>query len=74
MYLPRSSTLAKKVVERAHLATLHGGVAMVMAKVRERFWIPKLRRLVKQVRKDCYGCVRFRAQAYKKPPPCAIYT
>ena len=69
VYLPRSSTFAKKVVERAHLATLHGGVAMVMAKVRERFWIPKLRRLVKQVRKDCYGCVRFRAQAYKKPPP-----
>jgi hypothetical protein len=74
MYLPRSSTFAKKVVERAHLATLHGGVSMVMAKVRERFWIPKLRRLVNQVRKDCYGCVRFRAQAYKKPPPCAIYT
>lgn len=69
VYIPRNSTLAKKLVERAHLATLHGGVAMTMTKVRERFWIPKLRRLVKQVRKDCYGCVRFRARAYEKPPP-----
>jgi hypothetical protein len=69
VYLPRDSIFAKKVVEREHLITLHGGVAMTIAKVRERFWIPKLRRLVKRVRKSCYGCVRFRAQAYEKPPP-----
>ncbi len=42
---------------------------MTIAKVRERFWILKLRRLVKRVRKSYYGCVRFRAQAYEKPPP-----
>ena len=69
MYLPRESIFTKKVIERAHLATLHGGVAMTMAKVRERFWVPKLRRLVKQVRKACYGCVRIRARAFEKPPP-----
>ena len=69
VYLPRDSIFAKKVVEREHLITLHGGVAMTIAKVRERFWIPKLRRLVKRVRKSCHGCVRFRAQAYEKPPP-----
>ncbi|XP_028409519.1 uncharacterized protein LOC114532142 [Dendronephthya gigantea] len=74
MYLPRNSTFTKKVIERAHLATLHGGVAMTMAKVRERFWIPKLRRLVKQVRKACHGCVRFRARAYEKPPPGKLPT
>ena len=69
IYLPRDCTYTRKVVEQAHLATLHGGVAMTMAKVRERYWIPKLRGLVKRVRSDCYGCVRFRAQAYEKPPP-----
>ncbi|XP_028413673.1 uncharacterized protein LOC114536529 [Dendronephthya gigantea] len=74
MYLPRNSTFTKKVIERAHLATLHGGVAMTMAKVRERFWIPKLRRLVKQVRKACHRCVRFRARAYEKPPPGKLPT
>ena len=56
VYLPRNSLL---VVERARLATLHGGVAMSMAKVRDRFWIPKLRRLVKQARNACYGCARL---------------
>ena len=68
-FLPCDSTFTRKVVERAHLCTLHGGVSMTMAKVRERYWVPKLRRLVKQVRSKCYGCLRFRAEAYKKPPP-----
>ena len=58
VYLPRNSFLAKKVVERAHFATLHGGVAMSMAKVRERFWIPKLRRFVKQARRMLVRGVR----------------
>ena len=69
IYLPRDCTYTEKVIEQAHLATLHGGVAMTMANVRERFWVPKLRCLVKRIRSSCHGCVRFRAQAYNKPPP-----
>ena len=42
---------------------------MSMAKVCERFWALKLKQLVKQVRKACYGCTRFRVQAYEKSPP-----
>ena len=68
MYLPRNSTYTQKVVEQAHHNTLHGGVAMTMAKVRDRFWVPKLRCLVKRIRSNCHGCVRFRAQAYQSPP------
>ncbi|XP_046856191.1 uncharacterized protein LOC124449302 [Xenia sp. Carnegie-2017] len=37
-----------------------------MAEVRERYW--KLRRLVKQVKSKCYGCVKFRAQSFQNPP------
>ena len=35
-----------KVYERAHLNTLHVGVIITMAKLRERFWVPKWYRLV----------------------------
>ena len=69
VFLPSASIFTRKVVERAHLSTLHGGVSMTMAKVRERYWVPKLRRLVKHVRSKCYGCLKFRAGAYEKPPP-----
>ena len=42
-----------------------------MVKVRERLWIPRLRRLVKRVIKDCHRCKRFHAIAYASPPPPA---
>ena len=35
-----------------------------MAKVREYYWVPRLRRLAKKIVKSCHGCRRFRAQAY----------
>ena len=40
-----------------------------MAHVREKYWIPRLRRLARQVIKKCYGCRRFRAKALKQPAP-----
>ena len=69
IFLPVNSEFTRKVVEQAHLTTLHGGVALTMARVRERYWVPKLRRMVKKARSDCFGCVKFRSQAYQKPPP-----
>lgn len=39
-----------------------------MAKIRERYWIPRLRRLVKKIRRSCYGCKRFQAKAYEASP------
>lgn len=44
-------------------------VGLTMAKVRERYWVPRLRRLVKKLRGSCHGCKRFRARAYLTPPP-----
>ena len=69
LYIPDSTTFAEKFVQQAHLATLHGGVSLTMSKVREQHWIPRLRRLVKKVIKQCYGCKRFQAVALAAPPP-----
>ena len=69
IFLPENSDFTRNVVEQAHLTTLHGGVASTMARVRERYWVPKLRRMVKKARSDCFGCVKFRSQAYQNPPP-----
>ena len=40
-----------------------------MAAVREQFWIPRLRSLVKNVRSSCHGCKRFCATSIIKPVP-----
>ena len=69
IYIPDSTILAEKIVQQAHNATLHRGVGLTMARIRERFWISRLRRLVKRTVKKCYGCKRFQAVALANPPP-----
>ena len=63
-----------KLVEEAHIATLHGGVILTMAKIREKFWIPRLRRLVKKSRKGCTRCKKFMAKPYQAPIPAQLPT
>ena len=60
IYLPDSVLLAAKVVQRAHVTTLHGRVGLTMANVREKYWIPRLRKLTKRVVRNCSGCKRFK--------------
>ena len=61
VYLPADSLFTRKLVQRIHAETLHGGVSLTMAAIREEYWIPTLRQLVKSVRSACWGCKRFRA-------------
>ena len=74
IYLPDAHIFSQRVVEESHLLTLHGGVGMTMTKVRSKYWIPRLRRLVRKVRKNCYGCKRFMTSAYAAPPPGILPT
>ena len=69
IYLPDSHPFTEKLTMVAHQSTLHGGVGLTLTKVRERYWVPRLRRLAKKVIKKCYGCKRFQAVALKRPPP-----
>ena len=37
IYLPDDALFSKKLVMHAHLQTLHGGVSLTMAKIREKY-------------------------------------
>ena len=67
IYLPREAEFTYKLVQRVHCETLHGGIGPTMAAVRERYWVPRLRSLVKLVRKRCWGCKRFQQTAFASP-------
>ena len=69
IYLPDSSPVTAEMVMRAHETSIHGGVSLTMAKVREKFWVPRLRRLAKRIVKYCWGCKRFHAVSAGDPPP-----
>lgn len=69
VYLPIKAVLTRKLVQKVHCETLHGGVGLTMAAVREQYWVLKLRSLVKSVRSECYGCRRFTATLINAPAP-----
>lgn len=59
VYLPDTAVYTEKLVEEAQECTLHGGMQLTMAKVREGHWVPRPRRLVERIVKKCTGCKRF---------------
>ena len=60
--LPQRGEFTRRVIEYYHIKTLHGGVASTMSKIREKFWIPKLRSLVKTLVHRCNLCKRGRVK------------
>ena len=68
IYVPDRTIFAEKLIQHAHKATLLGGVGLTMAKVREQYWIPRLRQQVKRIIKRCHSCKRFQAVALATPP------
>ena len=74
IYLPTYAKFTEILVQNAHLATLHGGVGLTLTRVRESYWIPRLRQLTKRIRSECYGCKRLRAMPLSKPKPADLPT
>ena len=74
VYLPRNHRFSSLVVSDAHERTLHGGVGLTMAKIRQQWWIEKLRSLVKSVLHKCNTCVKYRARPLSTPTQAEFRT
>ena len=74
VFIPNKLVLAETLVEEAYFQTIHGGVTLTMARIRDQYWIPTLRQLVKRIIKRCYGCKRFNIRHYPKPSQGLIPT
>ena len=72
IYIPRGTGLDILLVRHSHEQIGHGGVSSTMGKVRERYWIPKLRTIVKSVVHKCYTCKKYRAKRLAAPPTAAL--
>ena len=71
---PNKSVVPEKLVEVAHLQTIYGGVTLTMSIIRDQYWIPTLRQLVKRIIKRCYECKKFNISNYPKPSQGLIPT
>lgn len=56
--LPHSAKITELIIMEAHKITLHAGTQLCIHFIRQRYWIPALRRLVKTVIHKCLNCFR----------------
>lgn len=65
--LPKDHVITRHIVSAAHLRTLHGGVLSTMTELREIFWIPCCRQLVKKVISRCSICAKHKLRPAAAP-------
>ena len=61
--LPLNHHFTKLVVSAEHLRLHHAGPQLLIASLREKYWIPRIRNLVKTVIRQCLTCYKFKAHA-----------
>ena len=69
--LPKDHHLTRLIVYAVHKEQLHAGVSNTVAALRQRYWIPSARQLVKRLLRKCVPCRRTLGKPYPAPesPP-----
>ncbi|XP_044013992.1 uncharacterized protein LOC122856381 [Aphidius gifuensis] len=63
LILPRESKLTELILNECHVNTLHGGAQLMLATLRQQYWIVGGRVPVRSFINKCVVCVRHRAEA-----------
>ncbi|GFX76127.1 integrase_H2C2 domain-containing protein [Trichonephila clavipes] len=64
--LPANDVVVKLIREE-HVKAMHAGSSILFARLREKFWIIRAKRLVKQVLSECVICRRYKAKHVEVP-------
>jgi len=59
--IPRGHHVARLIVKHTHALIGHLGREHVLAKIRERYWIPQARVLIRSILSHCVTCKKFNA-------------
>ncbi|VDL74292.1 unnamed protein product, partial [Nippostrongylus brasiliensis] len=71
MLVLQKTWLSRLIIEDCH-AKQHPGISHTMCKVREQFWIPKLRAEVTSILRKCVQCQRFNNLPFSYPDQGAL--
>ena len=66
--LPSKHRVTTLIVEAAHKYCMHFGVGYVTSYLRTKYWIPKIRQVVKKVQYKCVTCKRLQGSKYAQAP------
>ena len=67
--LPNNHRLTKLIIMDAHERICHSGTNATVIQVRQSFWIPAIRQLVKKTIHRCVTCRKVNGQSYPTPDP-----
>ncbi|VDK17639.1 unnamed protein product [Anisakis simplex] len=67
IYLPKDSRFTHLYIKHIHENNGHSGVSHTLSQLWKTTWVPKGRRTVAKIIKDCYGCKRWQAKPFKLP-------
>ena len=70
--IPYQSHLAKLIIWKCHVELKHAGVQQTLATIREKFWIPKGRKLVNNMLHKCIICTKFKGKFLTRLPPADL--
>ncbi|XP_052749322.1 uncharacterized protein LOC128200300 [Galleria mellonella] len=65
--LPSTNVIVRRLVRYKHVHSLHAGTQTLINNLREEYWIVGVRRLAKNVVRDCIICKRYNAKASTVP-------
>ncbi|GBN15007.1 hypothetical protein AVEN_78236-1 [Araneus ventricosus] len=66
--LPSDHTVVKLLIMNAHNDILHAGTSMLMSHLREKYWIIKARKTIRNCIGKCVKCQRFKAKKCEVTP------
>ncbi|UYV66800.1 hypothetical protein LAZ67_4002883, partial [Cordylochernes scorpioides] len=63
MLIPKDHFVTKLIVLHYHLNNLHSGTQLTLSLIRNKFWIPSGRNLIKRVLNQCLVCLKSKSKA-----------
>ncbi|UYV83509.1 hypothetical protein LAZ67_23001272 [Cordylochernes scorpioides] len=63
MLIPKDHFVTKLIVIHYHINNLHSGTQLTLSLIRNKFWIPSGRNLIKRVLNQCLVCLKGKSKA-----------
>ena len=66
--IPKDNYLTTLIIQSMHKAVMHGGVCETLTHIRQTYWIPQGRQLVKRIISECVTCRKIQGAPFRSVP------
>ena len=70
--MPKDNHLTTLIVQSMHKTVMHGGVCETLTQIRQTYWIPQGRQLIKRIISKCVTCRKIQGPPFRSVPTPAL--